>query len=238
MHFVRFKFFFTKRDPDDLTSRYDMAAASWHSSLQANHYISAYQQVIDDALSCSQFSPAQAPLSVLDAGAGTGGFSLALSYRLNNELNFDLLDPSAAMLNIAQQQLRYNGYSCSLIHAPIDALQNAHKRYDLILCGHVIEHCADGHAALQTLSRVLSDNGIIILAVSRPHWCSRLIQMIWGHQAYEKATFIEMLRSSGFSRASATRFKKAPPKFTSYGYFARKSAGGNSTSRNSKTIKG
>ena len=220
MHFLSRKFSFSKRSYDDLISRYDRAAANWHASLQANHYIGAYQQVICEALHCAEFNPFDATLSVLDAGAGTGGFSLALCNLLNTEMTFDLLDPSLEMLDIAQQQLRNRGYLCRLINRDINALQNSQQRYDLILCGHVIEHCTDPHAALRQLSRVLSDHGIIILAVSRPHWCTRLIQMIWGHQAYQKSTFINMLHSAGFSRTCAIRFNKAPPKFTSHGYFA------------------
>ena len=220
MHFLNHKFSFSKRSHDDLINRYDRAAANWHASLQANHYISAYQQVIGEALHWAQFNPFDAPLSVLDAGTGTGGFSLALSNLLNTQMSFDLLDPSPEMLDIAQQQLRNRGYLCRLINRDINALQNSQQRYDLILCGHVIEHCADPHSALQLLSRLLNENGIIILAVSRPHWCTRLIQMIWGHQAYQKSTFIKMLHSAGFGRSCATGFKIAPPKFTSHGYFA------------------
>ncbi|MCJ8299869.1 MAG: class I SAM-dependent methyltransferase [Pseudomonadales bacterium] len=166
MHFLSRKFSFSKPYPNDLVSRYDRVTANWHASLQANHCISGYQQVIDEAINCFQLDLVSAPLSVLDAGAGTAGFSLALSKRLHSELAFDLLDPSPAMLNIAQQQLHNRGYSCKLIHGKINVLQHSRKRYDLILCGHVIEHCADGHAALQTLFRLLSDNPIIIPAVS------------------------------------------------------------------------
>ncbi|MCJ8337276.1 MAG: class I SAM-dependent methyltransferase [Pseudomonadales bacterium] len=223
MRFLSRKFSFSKSYPNDLVSRYDRVAANWHVSLQANHHISGYQQVIDEAINCFQFDLVSAFLSVLDAGAGTAGFSLALGKRLHRELTFDLLDPSPTMLNIAQQQLHNRGYSCKLIHGVINVLQHSRKRYDLILCDHVIEHCADGHAALQTLFRVMSDNGIIILAVSKPHWCTRLIQLTWGHQAKANASFIMMLHSARFSRVFATCFKKGPTKLTSYGYFANNS---------------
>ncbi|MCJ8300822.1 MAG: hypothetical protein MJK13_18080, partial [Pseudomonadales bacterium] len=56
--------------------------------------------------------------------------------------------------------------------------------------------------------------------VSKPDCCTRLIQVIWVHQAYAKVIFIMMLHSAEFSRASASCFKKVLAKFTSYGYFA------------------
>ncbi|EPJ50226.1 MAG: hypothetical protein OFPI_20510 [Osedax symbiont Rs2] len=220
MHFLNRKLSFSKPSCDELARRYDKIAANWHATLQANHYLSAYQQVIGEAINSFEFNFTSTPLSVLDAGAGTGGFSIALSKLLHLELSFELLDLSPEMLNIAQQQLHHCGYSCTLINSDINALQHSRKRYDLILCGHVIEHCADPQAALQTLSSLLSEDGIIILAVSRPHWCSRLIQLSWGHQTYPKATFIKMLHSAGLSKVYATRFNKGPPKFTSYGYYA------------------
>jgi len=204
----------------NLVTRYDQTASTWHKSLQEKNYICAYELTIQEAITKFHTLNKGQHLSVLDAGTGTGGFSIALCNVMHAKISFDLLDPSKEMLRIAKKKIATKHQSSTQILADINHLKSSKKSYDIILCAHVIEHCADPLNALGTLRSVLREDGIIILAVSKPHWCTILLQFIWRHQSYKPNTFTTMLRNVGFKNVHITKFKKGPPRFTSSGYTA------------------
>ena len=214
---------FSKPSQRDLVGRYDKNASNWQQFLQEKHYISAYEQVIDSALPSFPLEPKQT-LSVLDAGAGSAGFSLALcnvihNHRIDQKLRFELLDPSRKMLSEAHNTMSTQPFSFTLTEGDIRSLSLSSHHYDLILCGHVLEHCVEPLTMLRILVSVLNEQGVLVLAVSKPHWCTAMLQILWRHSAFKKNEVINLLHHSGLTQSIAVDFTKGPPKFTSHGYF-------------------
>jgi ubiquinone/menaquinone biosynthesis C-methylase UbiE len=203
-----------------LARKYDRAADKWHKSLHKNGYLAAYSGLFRTAFTRLPVDTNQGLLNVLDAGAGTGGFSLAFCDAVDIPKSIDLLDISKQMLISALENLRARGQSAQMICAPIQDLDPAAKQYDVVLCAHALEHCANPTAALRVLRSVMLPGGLLVLSVSKPHWCTSLIRLLWGHKAWTAAEVKTMLKAAGFTGTAVHQYKSGPPKHTSQGYVA------------------
>ncbi len=193
---------------DLLASRYDRAAPAWDGKLTRLGYHAAYDELVtsaDLARGCSR---------VLDAGCGSGAFAAALNRHCDIG-QIDLLDCSQNMLGEARQRLEMSGASVGFCYGALfdDAVPQA--RYDVVLAGHLVEHTADPATTVHWLLRRLKPDGTLLLAVSRPHWCTALIRMIWGHKAYPPET---VLGWAPDLESRAVSFSSGPPSRTSTGY--------------------
>jgi len=216
---------FTKPTLTRLTHRYDKKAANWHAFLHHKNYLGCYEYLLKNAFKQNPVQEAT-KAQVLDVGAGSGGFSVSLCnvYKTmwpQAQLDFELLDISAAMLKQASLLMRQQPFTFKMHCSDVQALEHSDKRYDIILCAHLLEHCPQPLSVLKSLCSRLSEQGVLILVVSKPHWCTVLLQLIWQHQAYPKDSFVALLHMAGFSQVSAIDFDQSPPKFTSVGYIAR-----------------
>jgi len=210
----------TRTFTTSLARKYDRAADKWHKSLHNNGYLAAYSELARTAIARLPVDGNLGLLNVLDAGAGTGGFSLAFCDVVDTPKSIDLLDISKQMLISALENLRARGQSVQMICSAIQDLDPTAKQYDVVLCAHALEHCANPLAALKVLRSVMSPGGLLVLSVSKPHWCTSLIRLLWGHKAWKAAEVKAMLKSAGFTGTAVHHYKSGPPKHTSQGYVA------------------
>jgi 2-polyprenyl-3-methyl-5-hydroxy-6-metoxy-1,4-benzoquinol methylase len=209
-----------------LIRRYDRIADRWHRAMRKQGYIAAYVDLAQSTIP-PFLAERTGPIAVLDAGTGSGGFAVALCQALKNahirdhNISIDLMDMSNKMLDAATENLKKTGHTTRRICADIATLNPDRKRYDIILCAHVIDHCPDPVEILHKLHAALAPGGIILFAVSKPHWCTALLQLKWGHHAYSAEQFIALSTDAGFTETRAFAFKKGPPKHTSFGYITR-----------------
>ena len=202
-----------------LTDLYDAASRRWQKTIERLGYPDAYALVVSEAMQGIDPSRKQ-NLHVLDAGAGTGAFACALTQADCKIGRLDLLDPSEAMLTIAAAELHACSPSVSSIVGRIGEIDFPPQTYDIVLCAHVIEHVDDVQSCLGWFCNVLRPDGQLLLVVSKPHWCTSLLRLIWGHRSYRSARVVEMLEESGFAKIKVVSFKVGPPQRTSAGYTA------------------
>jgi len=212
------KFQFIKSIWPDLATRYDQAAQNWHSAICKLGYINAYRELVSHFLSSTQFQQNQLQLDILDAGTGSGGFSLALAEKLHEPQSIDLLDISQKMLDRASNTLSHLPHRIDYICANIQKFETAKKQYDIILCAHVIEHLNDPVSSLHSIGQALKPGGVLLLVVSKPHWCTALVQLKWHHKAYKPHQVSQILQNAGMDQVHPFAFSAGPPKFTSYAY--------------------
>ncbi|MEP4335214.1 MAG: class I SAM-dependent methyltransferase, partial [Roseobacter sp.] len=62
----------------------------------------------------------------------------------------------------------------------------------------------------------------IVMAISKPHWCTALVRWRWGNAAYSPQKARDMLVRAGFRDICAYPFAKGPPSRVSHGYTARR----------------
>lgn len=199
---------------ETLERKYDIASAKWHTKLCAIQYPENYQGFIKEFV--GDFDPAW---DILDAGVGAGDFSQALIDVCGAPQQMTLLDISREMLAQARQILAVRIPEISTLRCSVEEL-NPDIKYDLILCAHVVEHCHDHMLALTALRSALKPGGRLLLVASKPHWCTALLQFVWGHKAFAPKHMETFLHQAGFAHISQHKFQCGPPKRLSAGYFA------------------
>lgn len=201
---------------DALTQRYDLAAPKWDDKVTRLGYPQAYVHLAQSA----GLAP-NAPV-VLDAGCGTGAFAIALN-RVRRAARIDLLDTSQAMRVTAGRRLEKEGANTGKIYEKLFSPDVMRQDYDVVLAAHLLEHLDDPVAALAWFKTLLKPKGVILLAVSKPHWCTALIRMIWGHRAFTVSEVATWAQSAGLT-TQAVAFPAGPPSRTSMGYVLRREA--------------
>lgn len=94
--------------------------------------------------------------------------------------------------------------------------------YDAVLSAHVVEHFPDPAAAIAWLVARLRPGGRLLLAVSRPHWCTMLLRLRWGNASIRPDRVVALLREAGLEDITVLPFAAGSPRRTSYGYTARR----------------
>lgn len=202
-----------------LQQRYEAAAATWHVSIARLGYLDAYRLLARRVLT-GETARAEQKLTVLDAGAGSAGFSMTFAQTAEHAPTLDILDPSPAMLRIAQANLAAAGIPARMFAGGIADGIPAQASYDVILCAHVVEHIADPVQALVRLRAALNPAGVLLLAASKPHWCTWILRRRWGHRAFTEIEMTRMLHQAGYRRVEPCPFVNGPPSRTSMGYLA------------------
>jgi len=182
-------------------------------------FVDAYGYLLDTA-AADGVRPDSGRPRVLDAGSGTAAFALAFAHRFR-KCEIDLLDLSGEMLTRGAETLRTEGLVPGLICGDVRSLPDRPQRYDIILSAHLIEHVENAGAVLSALRAALAPGGLLVLVVSKPHWCTALVRLRWGHRAYRPAEMTALLSASGFDNIRTVRFPSGPPSRLSAGYIAR-----------------
>lgn len=99
---------------------------------------------------------------VLDAGCGTGNFSLALACRGAKVVG---LDRSAAMQLTARQKALNQGQNLLWVRSNLSQLPFAEASFDGVTCILALDFVNERQAALQELVRVLRPGGFLLLAI-------------------------------------------------------------------------
>lgn len=207
-------FFDGRRTP--LVTLYDQSAGKWHRGLQRMGYPSAYRELMKAAVSDGWRPTGQG--AVLDVGTGTGSLCLAFAAEVTPNVAFDLVDPSAGMLERAAANLESEGLGYQTIQTVLGGSAIQDRQYDAVLCGHVIEHCDDPLAAMEWLIARVRPGGRLILSVSKPHFCTTLVRWRWRHKAFPPEKVASMLVVAGAKTVRSIPFTSGPPSRMSQGF--------------------
>ena len=205
----------------DLATKYDSAARDWRRKIERLGYPAAYRALVAAAM--EDMPEDKGVLRVMDMGTGTGALAQALMAQLAPQVGqLDLFDLSPEMLTLAKECVApFNRPMTTAVHG-IGAPEIPTGRYDVILCAHVLEHLDDPEAALAWLKQRMKPGGVMLLAISKPHWCTSLIRLIWGSKAYAPDRVAAMMGNAGISNWRRVAFRNGPPSRTSAGYIARR----------------
>jgi ubiquinone/menaquinone biosynthesis C-methylase UbiE len=156
-------------------------------------------------------------LRVLDAGCGTGIVTLALREAL---LSRDLrpgplhgFDLTPAMIERFRQTLQRRAIQgIALVQANVlqlDALPGSWNNYNLIVSASMMEYLPRNRLvdALRGLRGLLSEEGRLLLFITRRNWLMRpLIGRWWKANLYDSGDLEESFRRAGFSTIAFRRF--------------------------------
>jgi ubiquinone/menaquinone biosynthesis C-methylase UbiE len=194
------------------TLPYNAAAAGWQTRVAALGYPDAYRAAIATLL------PANTAVHrLMDAGCGAGDFAAAYLHLRHAPDVLTLLDPAAAMLHQAATRLTGAADETLLLQMQLQDLP-PYPAQDLILCAHVIDHCADPVQAIRTLGHALARHGAMILIVTKPHWCTWITRKLWRHHSHTPEAMLQAVVAAGLICRRDIGFAAGPPRRTSHAY--------------------
>ncbi|MEO0402074.1 MAG: class I SAM-dependent methyltransferase [Pseudomonadota bacterium] len=191
---------------------YDRAATRWQDGISKLGFLGAYSDLMHAIPTPPQ------TLRVMDIGTGTGAFAHAWIGAHGTPRALTLTDISPAMLDAAASRLT----AARTITAPLGPKPETLPHQDVVLCAHVIEHLEDPDTALRWLFDHLAPGGLLVMAISKPHWCTALVRWRWGNAAFSPDTGRRMLAAAGFTEITARPFASGPPSRVSHGYTAKR----------------
>ncbi len=200
-----------RRQSQSALSRiYDDASRNWHSGIRKLGFAEAYAHLVAHL-------PIENPQRVLDVGTGSGALAEAYVDRFGHPEHLCLMDISLNMLEAAQIRLPLATTLCLGIGATLDL-----PKQDRVLVAHVIEHLPDPVESLRWIHALLRPGGTLVLALSRPHWCTALVRWRWGNAAFTPEAAETLLKKAGFTQIQLVPFKAGPSSRISHGYIARR----------------
>lgn len=126
--------------PRNLRRLYNFAPPKWHDQITALGDCDAYRAGI------AALIPATTrPQRVMDVGCGAGSFVYAFVRERGRVAVLTLVDPAPDMLHEAAARLTGAAGEIEVLARAVKGLPDFPSQ-DLILCAHVLDHCADPFA--------------------------------------------------------------------------------------------
>lgn len=168
-------------------------------------------------------------IRVLDAGCGTGAVLLAFHEAMvARDLipgpvhGFDLTPAMLDQLRVSLQRRRISGVE--LVQADVLKLKDlppGWNNYDLIVSASMLEYVPREQfaAALSGLRELLSEDGSLILFMTRDNWLMRqLIGRWWQSNVYTSQELQDAFTTAGFSTIAFRRFPLRYRHLASWGH--------------------
>jgi ubiquinone/menaquinone biosynthesis C-methylase UbiE len=129
---------------------------------------------------------------VLNAGAGSGTFSLRLA---ENGFEVTSVDTSPAAVEVLRSRL-----PGEVAQADVTALPFADATFDAAVLGEVLEHVEDDHSALTEVARVLKPGGALAISVpANPKRFGPSDRWAGHVRRYSRQALLDVCAASGFT---------------------------------------
>jgi SAM-dependent methyltransferase len=137
---------------------------------------------------------------VLDAGAGTGTFSAAISPFVDEVV---ALEPEPRFAD--HLELRFSDNArVHVVRGDVEAPPDGLGTFDAIVCFNVLEHVPDDARALRTLHELLRPGGSLLLLVpAHPALAGPFDEAVGHMRRYRREELVERLVDAGFHVATA-----------------------------------
>ena len=140
---------------------YDLIADEYDEKIH-----SGYREKIQDSIIFHHLDKqlTKKRLQILDAGGGTGHYSLPYAAKGHH---VTILDRSSGMLRVAERKIGELGLDTNtrLVHGDIQRTPINDDSFDAVFCHITLCHVEDPSKALSELSRLLRDGGLLSLVV-------------------------------------------------------------------------
>ncbi|MCR8746648.1 methyltransferase [Romboutsia lituseburensis] len=130
-------------------------------------------------------------IKILEIGAGVGGTTSGVIEELEG-MNYEyyFTDISNYFLNMAKEKYKKNEnikYELFDINKSLEGQVLKQDEFDIIICANVLHNAKDGNMAIQSISKLIKDNGIFVIIdeVSEPEFLLTSIDLNEGLSNFE-----------------------------------------------------
>jgi ubiquinone/menaquinone biosynthesis C-methylase UbiE len=161
--------------------------------------MNSYKRAVDYFVGQISFDDNQT-IKLLDVGAGTGLYTLAILKRFPNS-RITAIDINQNMVRRLKSNLKSRSLTNSVktilsdARYPISEIEG--DEYDLIVAGGLLEH-VDPDLAVKNLSRYLRVNGLFFNSPVKNNFWGRLVGLTMGFKPYEHNVNIKSFIDNGF----------------------------------------
>ncbi len=177
--------------------RFDDEAATWDDDPGHEERQVAVAQAIAETLDLN------AGMSAVDVGGGTGRLSILLADRVGSAV---VTDPSAGMVQVAQERIRAAGLSDRLRAVQADLTINPlDGAYDVVWSSMALHHVQDLDKLLRSVAGLLVDGGRLAIADldEDPDGAFHADKIDFdGHHGFNRERLTEQLARAGFADVS------------------------------------
>jgi ubiquinone/menaquinone biosynthesis C-methylase UbiE len=162
-------------------------------------YMNNYKRAVDYFVKHISLDQGQA-IRLLDAGAGTGIYTIAILKRFPHS-HVTAIDINENMLRRLKSNLEKLSLTDSVktirsdARYPIPEIEG--DEFDLIAAGGLLEH-VDTQLAIKNLSRYLRINGLFFNSPVKNNFWGRLVGSLMGFRPYEESINIKSFTDNGF----------------------------------------
>lgn len=174
-----------------LRGAYDALAPRWAGIRRRHGFDRAYRGIVARC-------PAPPRAVVADLGCGDGGLALAWCRAHPDLARVVAVDLSPRMVARAVGALSARGVPVDGVVGDLRSLSLGDDAFDVVLVGHVLEHCADLAPALVALRRMVRPGGYVVIVHTRrtlPGWW---LGMRWQLGHLGRPSIAVALRAAGW----------------------------------------
>ena len=143
-------------------------------------------------------------MTVLDAGCGSGIFSIYLAKKECIVLG---IDGSDKMIELCKHYQRINNLKISFLQAvlPLESTENIDKK-DVILCSSVLEYIADFEPVIKQFKKLLNPEGLLIISMpNKDSWYRKIEKYIF--QITNKPSYYQYIQHILTEKEFSNRLK-------------------------------
>ena len=194
----------------EITAIYDRKARHWSAILHRLGYDQAYRNLFRRLEQSRALGHLRHGGRVLDCGIGAGALSLALLESLHFKFHLTGLDLSPRMIEEAKRRLTSAGARFDLYCRDVSSLPLGGEKFDLVMCGHLIEHLPDPLDGMRRMAESLSPGALLLAIVTRPGRLGSLIHLRYRNQCIHPGSLARGMKQIGLTNIRLLQLDACP----------------------------
>jgi len=194
----------------EITAIYDRKARHWSAILSRLGYDQAYRNLFRRLEQSRALGHLRHDGRVLDCGIGTGALSLALLEALPFKFHLTGLDLSPRMIEEAKRRFTSAGARFDLYCRDVSSLPLGGEKFDLVMCGHLLEHLPDPLDGMRRMAEGLRPGAILLVIVTRPGRLGSLIHLRYRNQCIHPVSLARGMKQLGLTNIRLLQLDACP----------------------------
>ena len=194
----------------EIMAMYDRRARYWSVILRRLGYDQAYRNLFYRLVKSRDLSYLHHGGRILDCGIGTGALSWALLEALPVKFYLTGLDLSPRMIEEAKRRLTPTAAIFDLHCRDVSSLPLSDEKFDLVMCGHLLEHLTDPLDGMRRMAESLRPGALLLAIVTRPGRLGSLIHLRYRNKCIHPGNLARGMKQIGLTNIRLLQLHDCP----------------------------